>query len=51
MAGLPHSRAMVGPRGPAAKAMGGGMAGMDHQRIISVLLRAEKAPHNMCVGF
>lgn len=40
-----------GAKGPSCQGNGWGMAGMDHQRIISVLLRAEKAPHNVCLEF
>lgn len=41
---------MADPGCPAGKAMGVGTAGMDDQRLISVLLRAEKAPQNMVLG-
>lgn len=37
---------MAGREGPAAKAKGVRTAGMGHQRITSLLIRAEKAPHS-----
>ena len=40
----------MGCEGPAAKAMGVRTAGMGHQRITSLLIRAEKAPHSMVSG-